>query len=1089
MKDENWFCDLFVWLSRKQFSIGSFWEYPITPVANKGEELNLTNSNISGTNVYWFNEAEQQKELELIPESVKSFFEIASIHNGLWQKLSVRPEFNRVKNWLDEYLNIREFNFTNFCRDVEEYLRDNFLNLEPEQIVEATRFLFENETHLPVTFNWKKLPAVFYDGSVQVVEKIKLPLVVPETFNPESGWSKIWPEKHERRHFHYLSDAYNFKLSWLKKWGVVEYPLFEMIINPPEVMLSGEEQSTLKLCKEKATSYWNASIEIPAVPSSIRNLKDSSQLISQTGESYLKLFLSYKELWTSWSYELKLGLKSVGSYLRHKWRSEECCSGLAHKLKHLAWLPTSQGTRIPNEVFIDGPSARDLLGDSVPYYSGPPLPERFEEFFKIRRSLSFDEILDILYQDSQKNSQNHELYLKIYRRLFSFAGDSDKVNSIRARFRDDKLIFVPDPENPRWVSSKDCIWKEESEIFGNFFVYLSKFYRELLEFFIRVVGVKSSADKELYARQWLKLCDSHAINNNTVESHKVVFKKIYLELFSTITTETEDRPAWCKELLRKAKILASDGSFVEPAKILFPNHKEAEGLFADSVKLVFFPDTKSLSAWQEFFSQFGVRDLRHSFSVSINDQQKPIDKTKNLKPEYFTVETLQMLATNLYEMDEEVFDEILDEGKFEKLYNIEEFQVDQSIKVTYKLPLDTIIDQAEAVREAIFVEGDSLRIYYNKNAPGKKIRRQLAREIAEYVRLEDAENLRSKIEVILGETDLKIIEEDGLSVPGAIVELIAAKEQLDSTQVALSPFADEPAVSSAEISIHPEPFKNNELPGAELHTQEDSKKVEKPEFNSDIPLNSTITHNAENEKVAKSPASQDFTGCRTPSDKLSSSDKVIGSVTATGSANDLTIFPLFNRPEKSNTGFAEEDLDLTFEECLEAGISANMSRRGKKKSELLASVINNEQVSGEERFRKTLRTLLEPSDPRIREQLRQWYHGKCQICGKTWLQHTGDVFFVAAYIHERQNASYCDFTGNALSLCAEHFAMIRHACCVGPSVNEMLQQLNSQLKANYNAIAIKINLNGKDEEITLNQQHAVDMVAFLQAFQNQVETA
>ena len=61
-------------------------------------------------------------------------------------------------------------------------------------------------------------------------------------------------------------------------------------------------------------------------------------------------------------------------------------------------------------------------------------------------------------------------------------------------------------------------------------------------------------------------------------------------------------------------------------------------------------------------------------------------------------------------------------------------------------------------------------------------------------------------------------------------------------------------------------------------------------------------------------------------------------------------------------------------------------------------------------------------NPMTKEALRKWYGGKCQICGKTWPKRNGEPYFVSAYLIHLKHGQWLDRPGNAICLCADHFA-------------------------------------------------------------------
>lgn len=74
---------------------------------------------------------------------------------------------------------------------------------------------------------------------------------------------------------------------------------------------------------------------------------------------------------------------------------------------------------------------------------------------------------------------------------------------------------------------------------------------------------------------------------------------------------------------------------------------------------------------------------------------------------------------------------------------------------------------------------------------------------------------------------------------------------------------------------------------------------------------------------------------------------------------------------------------------------------------------------------KTLLTIAHKKDPAVRKDLEEHYHGKCQICHRTWRMANGQPFWIAAYLLPRGKGGV-SHSGNAICLCAEHFAKWLH---------------------------------------------------------------
>ena len=101
------------------------------------------------------------------------------------------------------------------------------------------------------------------------------------------------------------------------------------------------------------------------------------------------------------------------------------------------------------------------------------------------------------------------------------------------------------------------------------------------------------------------------------------------------------------------------------------------------------------------------------------------------------------------------------------------------------------------------------------------------------------------------------------------------------------------------------------------------------------------------------------------------------------------------------------------------GSTQDPSRRREKTREEIATAIENEDELGE-RFSFTLLKKWKGKNDQVRVALAEWYGGRCQICGKTFIQRSGEPYFEGLYLVSRTTAEWRDREGNVLCLCAWH---------------------------------------------------------------------
>ncbi|MDZ8118314.1 sacsin N-terminal ATP-binding-like domain-containing protein [Pontiella agarivorans] len=174
----------------------------------------------------------------------------------------------------------------------------------------------------------------------------------------------------------------------------------------------------------------------------------------------------------------------------------------------------------------------------------------------------------------------------------------------------------------------------------------------------------------------------------------------------------------------------------------------------------------------------------------------------------------------------------------------------------------------------------------------------------------------------------------------------------------------------------------------------------------------------------------------------------------------------FNKPGKTELNEHYESEDDSFSET-----SKNPVQREKK---LDAGVKERKRSEPPSSVRKQVRVseTLECKDSQTRETILQWYKGKCQICGETWPKRNGKPYFVAAYLIEHKKGRWIDEPGNAICLCAKHFAQWRHASkqqCY--EIPEWIMAQKTSKEGGMFPLRLEFELLGKKESIKYREDH------------------
>lgn len=136
----------------------------------------------------------------------------------------------------------------------------------------------------------------------------------------------------------------------------------------------------------------------------------------------------------------------------------------------------------------------------------------------------------------------------------------------------------------------------------------------------------------------------------------------------------------------------------------------------------------------------------------------------------------------------------------------------------------------------------------------------------------------------------------------------------------------------------------------------------------------------------------------------------------------------------------------------------------------------------EKRFTRVPTKRWEAKDNQVRETLRGYYDGKCQVCGFTFPKRDGTPYFEGMYLVSYTGARWIDHVGNVLCLCANCCAKLMHGSLVADvDVIEQIEQLRARMDAGDTDLPLRITLCGAPATIRYSQRHLIDLIALLEA--------
>ena len=205
------------------------------------------------------------------------------------------------------------------------------------------------------------------------------------------------------------------------------------------------------------------------------------------------------------------------------------------QLKETAWLPDEKGNlRCPSECFAPTSDNKELLGDSVAYLhtdfdiSGDDETHHqwLAEKLGVHLNADTDSVMNYL-EILSGSTVNVEDIVRIYRFL------EDRGAPREEKFKAERLIFTPDPEQ-RWWKSDEVFWEDESAVFANHRGCLKKNYADyektLKPFFI-AIGISESASPLDYVRAIKEVTSVEQAEDAKVrERIKILYRSLWKSL-------------------------------------------------------------------------------------------------------------------------------------------------------------------------------------------------------------------------------------------------------------------------------------------------------------------------------------------------------------------------------------------------------------------------------------------------------------------------------------------------------------------------------------------------------------------------------
>ncbi len=1051
-----WFIDLFRYLSGESFDTDALAAIPIIPVSGDSRENTYRLSCDAEQPIYLRSEGEDRADLLDIPNWLLDLAPIAFIAPDLMTLIERESDQEELETWLARSLNVFEFSINNYCIDIAIKLEAEHAQVHDVHLIDATKFL---AMHARAGFDWSDIPMILSSGrrlSLKEAKQIRKDIVVPADLDPDSGWVNIWSESKDRTHFVALASGYaSMPREWFELVNVKQYPGFQLIeygFWPRQRPQASPELDLFEKCLQlAATSRYGETMVISyAVPTSLV-VGEPNSATEQVSRSVLHL------MQTS---DVSNALISRGIYQNYGPKSETCVSSLGRRLQLTAWLPTTKGLVSPSRAFLPTPGIKEVFGDSVPYFEGD-LPDKVIRLLGIRSDITIPELLGLLREHSGGSAATPEFVERVYAQLH--ARSHVAPQEIRDRFANEPFILIIAPDgSSKWYKSGECVWDDASDVLGDSFVYLAAQYPKLQQFFVERLGVKRRVDTESFATRWLALQDEPIRNP---EKQEALVERLYREIRPVALAEPGKRHPWWERFAKNVKVFTQQGTFVKPEAAVLPDDGELREIFqgGGDVVLTWRPEKDSFNEWLPFYTALGTPILSEAVSEYLVG--RPPNATQNGKRSHLTDDAVKMIAAWLREKRREDYDRLLESGAFAKLISLRETHVAGEIEIAFTLSLGRQNHHRKATYAAFWSRDENLLLYCSDAKPN-----QIAKVLAKGLITNQAyKDLAHWIELVLGATDTERLKDENWAVPQAVLDLFpkstpvrppkpTATAAPDAKQTTNGATPSSPAQSvSLHASTPAEPTKQGGNGAAERVPDGTSKTPAIQNHSETSGRRTTESYQNSEPKGGADAKSERSAEARSDSE---SSETVDFDYAA-------ELVNAFQR--KGMTMLADDDDDLSDNDG--AGTVKNPQRRRERLAERHREAIRKEPAL-EERRRMTERSLLEGPNEAVRTSLHEWYDGRCQICDETWPKLDGEPYFTAAYLVERRHARWIDDPGNALCLCADHFAQWRLAAKEMPlDVIEQVRSLRLRSEDGDGDLSLWFTLMGEDCAIKYDERH------------------
>ncbi len=1060
----EWILECYEYLQTIKFEKEILKECPIIPIKNnKGYRYSCDNEQP----IYFECSPEDQKLLQECSKYIDQ--PIAFIYEDF---LILIKEKDELKDWMTSFLGVHPFTLDNYVKHVLNWFSQDYNKISDDQCVLVTKFLIENISY---NISLNDLPILLINGERKVLQEIKnekeKQLVSPIGYDPETGWQNIFITEEDRQHLIILSDIYlklpeNDLEKVLNVIGATKYPLLrkEKItldkINKHyysdytmnKAVFNQYELNAIKSAEKKSSlgSHDDIYIERKVCPSSMK--EELNAFLCNSLVNWLEGLskISYNNI--------SPYLSSKVFYFKYSQKSEDFDSDLLIYLRKLPWLPTTKGYSIPKEAFVKTDEIQEIFGDLIPYINYN-LSDSVLNLLKINTSITTDKLIYLLLYYSNQNAVEQRLIEKLYSLLYNKLQNfqQEDIEKFTRPLKENKSILVNSDEKI-WASPNECIWLSREDLFGNVFYYIGKFYPKLKEFFLKYLGVKEDVDDEHYTTLWLKIQESATKQDKDIEKTMSQIM-IHLNGYMKKHYEDKDNPVWLLDFKQKVLIYTENRRFEPPNEVFVPNDGKLKMVFNDTLDFTWIPEGKIYTDFGDLFRFLGVVTIKESVVINNIGTIKGIECPE---PKYLTIATKKIIANWLIEKDEKNYWKLNKNGTIECLCKTVEYNAND-IMLRYRVGSISKDYPSEC-----FWDLDNKILFLTANVSKRNIADSLARELNNGTNFDELKNI-VEAKLCYSDKDLyNMLEEDNKSISPEIETFFSSVIQISVPENAYL----EEELNAQESLLIESISVRQKIPSEQTGSNQTcpvvniAKQQETSIFKS-MAVNKQEVTISEYDNKAKTSVEDKAIIADVESDKEVKINTIKTNEQSEFNLSEY-IFNTFNSKDKpfdENANYTKPDKVY------------DADRRYAKEYDRIKFDIENENYLSESK-RLIQAKIVEPINEQTKKSLQNWYGGKCQICGcdNNFIQRNGKPFFIIHFLIERYIDLSSDKPGNALCLCANHFAQMVNGRISADDIVEQFKQLNYDGKQE-----IKFNLCGKEVTLKFHKEHIISIQAFFNA--------